>query len=410
MEKRRRRRACPSRPQGDVVGFLFQRKFVFPSNRLTPQGARTPDFFRFLSNFTCRKFLVCLFLSCASFADLPLSPAAFSPGFPCRTSGIFASAATPLRAEAAESLDSSISSPQSFSVEKEPLSLSLFESDEGPMGGAFRALFPQRSSGTLKADAKDREARRTLESLSLPAAEGASFLGLAAKNGESRKSWFPLPADSTAAPPDPQPGRRGVRVRLKQTSRTLMVPAAVVGANAAGVSSSAVRLGNEQPGASRSAQMPGGPPKTVTGTPPASVEAPVQAHASMVQVHEATQGIGTMLAGAGISTLLGGLNQYQMGPFSPATPTSPGVMPGAAASPLPGAAAPGLAAPAAALPQMSPAATALAAPAALAPGIVAPQESSEPNVVAISLGIVGGLIALCLVGGCVYTATKKKRR
>ncbi|KEP66789.1 UNVERIFIED_CONTAM: hypothetical protein HHA_270350 [Hammondia hammondi] len=415
MEKRRRRRACPSSSQGDVAGFLFQRKFVFPSNSSSLQGARTPDFSRFLSNFTCRKFLVGLFLSCATFADPPLSPSAFSPALPHRTSGLFASAATALRAEAAESLDDSFSSPQSFSVEKEPLSMSLFETDEGPLGGALSALFPQRSSGTLQAGAVDREARRALESLSLPATEGASFLGLAGENDKSRKSWFPLPADSTAAPPDPQPGRRGARVRLKQTARALTIPAAVIGADAAGVSESAARLGHEQPVASWSAQMPGTPPRTVTGTPPASEEVPVQAHASMVQVHEATQGIGTMLAGAGISTLLGGLNQYQMGPFSPATPTSPGVMPGAAASPLPaaaapGVAAPGVAAPGAALPQMTPAATALAAPPALAAGVVAPQESSEPNVVAISLGIVGGLIALCLVGGCVYTATKKKRR
>ncbi|PFH35698.1 hypothetical protein BESB_053490 [Besnoitia besnoiti] len=343
--------------------------------------------------------------------------------------GVFASspagfASFPGVSPAAASADAS--PPVSFLGETAN-TLSLFGGEEAPLGASAWGGFFSRGGEHGEKPADNVEEKDELE-LPLPSElkETASFLGLRANaNGdEKRDRWFPLPADDSPQEPGATTAatrQATTRPHLRQAPAALTLPfSAIQGPRidfSDKVLAAAPTSAASAPSASETRASPTGaaPASGLSPSPEAraqqggeetraAVKVSVQPHASLVQVREGAKGIGTILAGAGLNTLLGGVNQYQMGPFAPATPTAPGVMPGAAATPL---AVP--AAPPGGLPQMAAPPTALPGAVPMVAAAATPTDSGT-NVVAITLGVIGGLVALCLVGGCVYTATSKKRK
>ena len=120
--------------------------------------------------------------------------------------------------------------------------------------------------------------------------------------------------------------------------------------------------------------------------------------------------IGSALLGSAAGTLMGGAQQALSGPFALNTPqTNLTANLGGAAAP---AAVP--AAAAAAVPAAAPAATVAAAPAGgafVSPSLAAAAApDTSHNITGIIIGVFVGLLALCLIGGCVWKMTKRKKR
>ncbi|PHJ21026.1 transmembrane protein [Cystoisospora suis] len=234
----------------------------------------------------------------------------------------------------------------------------LLSGDDSPLGEQLLAGF---SALPLDDDKDDPTPSHSMHTYLPEAAPVASFLGLHENSRLVReKSGF------DAAMP-----------LLRQSTNTVAVPASAVLPSA----SQAAHDTNKAPGQKAEPSA-----------------APLVHPPAMLQIQDHTRGIGTILAGAGLSTLLGGANQYQMGPFAPATPTAPGMMPGGTTVP----AAPALGVPGA-VPAMA------AAPAMAGPATPA-SDGDDHHVAAIAIGVIGGLIALCLVGGCIYTMMKRKKK